>query len=152
MFKVNRKIEYALIALKHMHKKYPGELTTAKEIYEQYKTPFDATSRVLQVMAHHGILKSEQGAHGGYQILKDLTKVTFLDLIEMIEGNINMVNCLFADDPNCELVPTCNIISPITWLNERLKEFYNNLSIHDLLETPDSGDASNVDYQQQFIV
>jgi len=152
MFKVNRKIEYALIALKHMHQKHPGELSTAKEISKIYKTPFDATSRVMQLMAQKGLLKSEQGAHGGYQILKDLSKISFLDLVEIIEGSIHMVNCLYEDESHCDLTPTCNIISPITWLNERLKDFYKNLSIRELLETPGGNKPSTVDYQQQFLV
>ncbi len=65
MFKINRKIEYALIALKYMSHKAPGQITSAKEICDMYNTPFDPTSRVLQIMAQHGIVQAEQGAKGG---------------------------------------------------------------------------------------
>lgn len=64
MFKINRKIEYALIALKHMSHKKPGQLTSAKEICDIYRTPFDPTSRVLQILSQNGILQAEQGARG----------------------------------------------------------------------------------------
>lgn len=152
MFKINRKLEYALIALKHMHGKHPGELTTAKEICDIYKCPFDATARVLQAMTHHGLLRSEQGAHGGYQIQRDLGRVSFLDLVEMVAGSLHFANCLYEDESHCELVPTCNIISPITRLNERLKEFYKGLSLRGLLETPGGTSRVPEAFEQQFVV
>ena len=66
MNKINRKLEYALIGLKHMRAKAPGELTSVKELATAYGVPFDAASRVMQILAQNGVLISEQGAHGGY--------------------------------------------------------------------------------------
>ena len=152
MFKLNRKLEYALISLKHINHKQAGELSTAKEISKLYKTPFDATSRVLQLMAGGGILKSEQGAHGGYQILKDLTKVSFLDLAELIVGRVGMVDCLYEDDCACELHDSCNILSPIHWLNERTKEFYKSLTVFDLIETRVEKKTTAADLASAFVV
>lgn len=142
MFKLNRKLEYALIALKHMVSKQSGELATAKEISTLYQTPFDATSRVLQIMASHHILKSEQGAHGGYYIIKDLSAVSFFDLAQQVLGTISMVDCLYEDDCRCELSKHCNIVSPIVWLSEKTKEFYKSLSVRDLLQTPNHNEPS----------
>ena len=121
------------MALRHMSKKLPGELSTAKEICASYKAPFDATARVMQIMAQRGLLKSEQGAHGGYQIVKNLSEVSFLQLMEYILGPVNMADCLYQDEHFCDLTATCNIISPVSRLNVRMKEFYKNLSLYDLV-------------------
>ncbi|UOF00255.1 Rrf2 family transcriptional regulator [Bdellovibrio bacteriovorus] len=133
MNKINRKLEYALMALKHMSQKIPGELTSAKEVSDSFHTPFDATARVMQQMAQKGgILRAEYGANGGYQITKDLAKVSMQDLLEIIEGPTALVKCLHKEEP-CEIKGTCNIVSPITNLNHRLTEFYKGLSLKDLL-------------------
>ncbi len=132
MVKVHRKIEYSLIALKHMVQKTPGELTTAKEIAETYKSPFDVTARVMQVLAQSGILKSEQGAHGGYQIQKDLSKISVLDLIEIFNGPNKIAKCQNVHE-SCEMVDHCNIISPINTLNTKLNHFYQSMNVKDLL-------------------
>lgn len=137
MFKINRKVEYALIALKHMGGKMPGELTTAKEVCDVYKTPFDVTARALQVMTQNGLLKSEHGAHGGYLIQKDLSRISFLKLAEMILGPVRLVNCLHDEDGGCDLLDSCNIISPITKLNERLTSFYDTITVRDLIAASD---------------
>lgn len=147
MNKMNRKLEYSLIALKHMSQKMPGELTTAKEVSESYQAPFDATARVMQVMAGRGLLKSEQGATGGYQITKDLSKITLHELMETIQGPTKITKCMQHQktkstteylnqelEPSlCEIQGSCNIISPIANLNSKLTEFYKSVSLRDLL-------------------
>lgn len=132
MSKINRKIEYALMSLKLMSEKIPGELTSAKEVSDRLNTPFDATARVMQVMAQRGLLRSEQGATGGYQIFKDLNKISLQDLIEMIDGPTGITKCIHGESA-CEIQQTCNIASPIVNLNSKLSEFYKSVSLKELL-------------------
>lgn len=134
MNKINRKLEYALMALKYMSQKIPGELTSAKEVSDSFHTPFDATARVMQQMAQkeNGLLRAEYGASGGYQINKDLARVSVLDLIEMIEGPTALVKCV-QGHKSCDIQGTCNISSPLQQLNDRLNGFYESLSLKELL-------------------
>ncbi len=185
MNKINRKVEYALIALKHMRSKQPGEMTTVKELSGLYKCPFEATSKVLQTLAQHGMLRSEQGAHGGYQLVKDLHRISLYELMETIVGPVEIAKCLHERDSQndsqkslqknrqrnsqrnlqnssqnnsesnlqsdsrsnlqsssqspiqrsgCELRDSCNVVSPIHSLNKRLSEFYQALSVSELLD------------------
>lgn len=132
MNKVHRKLEYSLMALKHMSLKRSGELTTAKEVSDAYHAPFEAVARSLQIMAQKGLLKSSAGVQGGYQISRDLKQVSLLELIEMMEGPTRIAKCMSSGEP-CEIVGTCNIISPIQNLNQKLSDFYRSLTIQDIL-------------------
>lgn len=132
MFKLHRKVEYALIALKHMSHKRPGELTTAKEIADTYGCSFDTTARVMQVLAQKAILHSTQGATGGYLILKDLAKVSIYDLCLALLGPIKLVKCLSAT--NCNMESQCNIVSPMQIFNQHLIDLYKKLSLRELLD------------------
>lgn len=132
MNRLNRKVEYALMALKVMAQKRAGELTSAKEIVEQTGCPFDATSRVLQQLAQKGILRSEQGAHGGYVLVRDLMRVNLLELNEIILGPLGLAKCLSGEEA-CDLRDRCNIISPVQALNRRLADFYAQVAVGELL-------------------
>lgn len=132
MLKLNRKLEYAVIALKHMKGKAPGQLTTAKEISEVYHTPFDATARVLQIMTQKGLLKSEQGVQGGYIIVRDLQRTSLFDLVEYVLGPVEMAKCFQG---GCEIESSCNIKSPVMFLRTRLIDFYKGLTLWDLLDS-----------------
>ena len=136
MNKLNRKLEYSLMALKHMASKKPGELTTAKEIADCYKAPFDATARVMQLMAQKGLLKVEHGSLGGYQITRDLSKVSMLDLFEAIQGPNKIARCIDKDiksEEPCGIHSMCNIMPSILNLNRRLNAFYSGLKLNEIL-------------------
>lgn len=142
MFKINRKIEYALISLKHMTSKKPDELTSAKEICEAYHTPFDPTSRVLQIMTQQNILQAEQGARGGYKIIKDLSQVSMLELTDMIIGPIKIANCFHTIINPCEVSGSCEIIAPMLNLNESIRESFKTIQVSSLLKSKHQSEHS----------
>ncbi len=149
MNRIHRKVEYALIALKHMRAKPPGERTTVKEMAAQYGCPHDVLARVLQKLTHHSVLSSEQGVRGGYTIAKDLNRVSFYDLLEMILGPIAVARCLHepvgteTEEP-CGMRGTCNIVSPIQLLNRKLNEFYRGLTVGELIDAGRAGKSKQV--------
>lgn len=143
MNRIHRKVEYALIALKHMRARAPGERTTVKEMAGQYGCPHDVLARVLQTLANRSVLTSEQGVRGGYSIAKDLNHVSFYDLLEMILGPIGVARCLheaagktssIKDEAPCELRGTCNIVSPIQLLNRKMSDFYRSVTVGELID------------------
>jgi Rrf2 family protein len=143
MFKINRKIEYALIALKHMNAKNPVHLTSAKEVCDIYHTPFDPTSRVLQVMTQHGILHAEQGAKGGYRIIRNLSQFSIRELSDMIIGPIEIANCFHGENfCECTISPTCRIIAPMLNLNENIKKLFDTIMVGDLIDSKHQAEKS----------
>lgn len=132
MFRLNRKVEYALMALKYLGEKPTASLTSAKEVSAATGGPFDATARVMQLMMNAGLLRSEQGVNGGYAIVKDLRRVSFFELNSMILGQQMVVKCLQSNTP-CELEGQCNIQTPAFLLQRKMSEFFKDLNVADLL-------------------
>ena len=131
MLKINRKVEYALMTLKFMTCKKDGELTSAREICEMFKTPFDTTAKVMQSLNNNGILTSIQGVKGGYTLSKDLKKISYIDLTSIIEGKAVALGC--DNNPKCNRRKSCNISAPIKKLNKKLTAYLNKISLDELL-------------------
>ncbi|OUR96986.1 hypothetical protein A9Q84_11665 [Halobacteriovorax marinus] len=132
MLKVNKKVEYALMALKFMAQKESDDLTSAREICDHFKTPFDTTAKVMQIMNSGNILNSVKGIKGGYSISIDLSKVSYLALTKMIEGK-ELGSICQTSKGICDLVHQCNIANPMFNLGEKLNNFLDSLSIQELL-------------------
>src|SRR3989338_5709364 len=142
MFKINRKLEYALIALKYMTTKKQGQLTSAKEICDIYHTPFDPTSRVLQIMTQHGILNAEHGAHGGYHITKDLSKISLAELTDLITGPIEIASCFHGNYSHCEITGSCSVIGPMLNLNMEISKLFKTIMVTDLIQSHHQGEKA----------
>lgn len=140
MLKVNKKVEYALMALKFIATKCAGQLTSAREICVTFKTPFDTTAKVLQSMHNHGLLHSTKGIKGGYSLARPLSQVTYLEFVQVIEGK-EVDNFCHTNHGVCDLFHTCNISEPIAQLNHKLNQFLSQLTLEELLIKARSGDV-----------
>lgn len=132
MNKLNKKMEYALMGLRLIASKPIGQLTSAKEVADQMHISFEATARVLQQLSASGLLQAEYGVTGGYKIVKPLDQVSVHELNEMLEGAQAITRCLAKNEP-CEISRTCNIVSPISNLNQKVQDFYKSLTLAEVL-------------------
>ncbi len=130
MIKINRKVEYALMVLKLMQDKDTADLTTAREVCDQYELPFDTTAKVMQQMNGAGILHSHKGVKGGYTLARDLSSISYIELAELIEGKSFMMDC---HEGPCDLFHSCNISQPIKRLNDYILNIFRSLSLQELL-------------------
>ena len=133
MLKITKKVEYALISLKFIwEEKSRGELTTAREICSKFNTPFDTTSKVMQAMNNAKILHSEKGIKGGYALSRDLSDISYLELVSIVDPKNDDEDFCQSHKGLCELYSTCNIVAPIDKLNTTLNNYLKNLTIAEL--------------------
>lgn len=131
MLKINKKVEYALMALKFMALKPRDELTSAREICEEFKAPFDTMAKVMQILNNNGVLVSAKGIKGGYRLAISLSEISYGQLQEWIEGEPSEHFCK-NHKGTCELFGTCNIVTPIELLNSKIQHFLHGLSLEEL--------------------
>lgn len=134
MNKINKKTEYALMALKYFrdHPHGDHQLISAKDLAEKTHAPFEVIARVLQALSSRGILKAEYGVSGGYQLVKNLEEISVYELMSILESSNELAKCL-GHESECELSSKCTIISPITNLNSKVQNFYKSISLAEVL-------------------
>jgi Rrf2 family protein len=146
MLKINKKVEYALMALKFMADKIDHTpLVSAREICDEFQTPFDTTAKVMQVMNAHDILKSVKGIKGGYSLNKALSDITYMELVRMIEGRTEIGRVCSNHKGTCELLGRCNISTPVESLNKKLNGFLENLTLAELLQGTEFNKHKNLE-------
>ena len=129
MLKLTRKLEYALIALRHMQDKRDTFIST-KEIAGMYLIPHELLAKILQQMAKLNYIKAARGSRGGYRIRKGLTEISLTQFVEELEGPFGMVNCSISSD--CIQLNNCNIRMPINKINDNIRSIFNDITITDI--------------------
>jgi len=142
MIKLNRTTEYGLMALRHMSRKRahdPREVTSAREIADTYKLPFEITAKTLQRLKDTGLIQSAQGARGGYLLQKQLGDVSLAQFLEMMEGPQSVVACgtsvqAEAGSTPCSYHSSCEIKHLMSNLNDKVFNFLSGINLAEISE------------------
>lgn len=133
MMQLSKKVEYGLIALRHMAMK-PGQIYTAKEIAKEYDIPFELLAKVLQKLARSGVVRSLQGVRGGYSLSRRPNELTMSYIIHVIEEERPMVAECYSDGADsCYLFGNCTIRRPLGKLQRNLNILFDNMTVQEII-------------------
>jgi len=119
MLRLSKKADYALIAMKHLAVRGERGSSSAREIAEQYDIPIELLAKVLQRLVRRGLLVSQQGTRGGYQLARVPAHISVADVIQAIDGPFTVTACS-TDNNGCEQFGTCSIRDPLWQIRERI--------------------------------
>ena len=107
---ISRKSDYALRALAFIADQKPDKKSSISEIAESQGIPRDFLAKILKELTRAGILKSFQGVTGGYQLVRPRESISFLNVIEAMEGPLKVNLCAGADkDCGCNRYEECTM-------------------------------------------
>ncbi len=107
--RLSRKSDYALRAIKHMANLPTGKLGSINSVSAAEAIPREFLAKILKDLTRGGILVSYQGVTGGYRLARAAKEVTFLHVIEAIDGPIHLNLCTEDDGCRCEQYETCQL-------------------------------------------
>ena len=96
MLKITKKVEYALIAVRHL-KENPKDLVPVSEISNLYGIPRELLAKTMQQLASKNIVKSVKGPLGGYKVTTLSSETTLNNFFEILEGPTAIMDCYFDD-------------------------------------------------------
>lgn len=129
MLKITRKVEYALIAVRHLEKT-SEKLVSVNEISKLYGIPRELLAKTMQKLASANIVKSVKGPRGGYKTKNKAANTTLNDFFEILEGPTAIMDCYF--ESGCDHLTNCNIRTPINKINNSIRNLFDNLTLADI--------------------
>ena len=138
MFKLSKKADYGLIAMKHLGKHRQQHACSASEIAEEYGISATLMAKVLQKLARKSLVTAKHGSTGGYQLAKPPEKVSALEVITAIDGPVLITSCVTTHG-NCDATERCSIKEPLRRVNESILSVLGTVTIAQLTEeTPEA--------------
>lgn len=126
MLKLSKKSEYALMAAKYMALNNNGQSVTAKEIAESYNISYELVAKVLQNLVRKEIVMSYKGSKGGYTLKKSPTDISLIDLIQSVEPNYKITDCLNDNSSKeaCSYLNCCKIRDPLIEVQKKIDKVF----------------------------
>jgi Rrf2 family protein len=135
MLRLSKKADYALIAMKHLALRGDRGSSSAREIAGLYDIPIELMAKVLQRLVRRGLLLSQQGTRGGYQLSRAPIQITVADVIQAIEGPVTVTACS-TEEGQCEQFSKCNVRDPLYRVRERILAALGECTIAELAADP----------------
>jgi len=134
MFKLSKKADYGLIAVKHlaMHRNEHSSCS-ANEISEEYGISTTLMAKVLQKLARQGLVDAKHGSTGGYQLAKGPDQISALDVISAIDGPVLITSCVTSHGA-CDATDKCSVREPLRRVNESILQVLSTVTISQMSE------------------
>lgn len=84
---------YALHALLQLALAKPGQNVGIKQLSEQLGVSESYLSKIMSKLRQEGIVRAVTGVNGGYELARSAAAITFLDVIQVVEGRERLFEC-----------------------------------------------------------
>ncbi len=126
---ISRKIEYGLRAMAFLASLQPGERVSGTEISRRMDIPSEFLSKILKTLVGKQLIRSSRGATGGYELSKPAKAISFLDVIEAVEGPVVVNVCQGDSHEACKVSSVCTMYSVWKWGQQKMLEVYRSVTL-----------------------
>lgn len=103
------------------------DIARAQDISEKY------LSHIVMPLKGVGLIQGNRGAHGGYVLARPPSEITIKDIVEILEGDLNLVQC--SINPGvCKRSMTCPSRELWVILKEKIVTALDETSLEDLIQ------------------
>lgn len=132
---ITRATDYAVRITIHLAGSTPSGRVQGRALARAIGAPESFVSKVLQQLVQAGLVISQRGTRGGFQLARQAADISLLDVVEAIEGPMQVNVCIPAGS-NCSRKDSCGA-HPV-WLEaqQALVKVLSIASVAQLARTP----------------
>ena len=102
--------DYAVVMMTAAARRSGDARLSATELADETGVPLPTAQKLMQRLAAHGLLVGQRGAGGGYALARPVTEISLADIVEAVEGPIEMTMCSANEGPSdCALDAHCRV-------------------------------------------
>lgn len=133
MFRLSRLTDYGFVLLAHLAREGTGVPHNARELADHLDLPAPAVSKILKLLARDGLLESQRGSKGGYQLTRDPKSLSVAEMIGVLEGPVALTECNLAGEI-CQHEGNCAVRGPLHVINGAVNEALRRVTLADLID------------------
>ncbi len=103
-----RAADYGVRAMLHVGSLPEGRIALRDEIAQAQRVPTTFMAKILRKLVNADVLRSSRGVHGGFGLARTPSVISLLDIVEGIEGPLNLTDCA-RDSGRCAFSHDCPV-------------------------------------------
>lgn len=109
-----------------------------KEVAARQDISLKYLERIMPVLVANGLVEGVHGKGGGYRLTKAPNEYNVGEILNLTEGDLAPVKCLECDATPCNKATQCKTKPMWEGLNNLINDYFNGITLADLLENKDS--------------
>jgi Rrf2 family protein len=105
---ITRQADYAMRAVAYLANLGTESRAATSQIAEDQKIPPSFLAKIVSQLSVAGLLQTSRGARGGVSLARSPYDISFLEVVEAIDGPILLNECV-ADGSACTFGETCTL-------------------------------------------
>lgn len=106
MIKLSKLADYGIVIMTHLARP-GGTQASAQEIALATHIPPPMASKILKSLARAGLLRSQRGVKGGYELARPAFSISVAAIIEALDGPIAVTDCVDGATGDCLIESLC---------------------------------------------
>lgn len=135
---LSQKTKYCIRALEHLAEKYGEGNIVLSEIAKKQKIPTKFLTVILSELSRGGLVISQRGPDGGYQLALPPIDITYGDIVRITRGSLALVPCAsrFAYEKckNCVEEDECRTRKLMLKVRDETAAILDTISLADKIE------------------
>ena len=133
--RLTRAADYAVRAMIHLGSLPEDGVALKDDIAEAQHIPPSFTAKILRQLVKTGLLRSARGVNGGFGLAREAAKINLLDIVEGIEGPIQLNDCV-PDPDHCTLSHDCPVSAVWLEVQNQMTALLRETTLEALLAAP----------------
>ena len=129
MFQLTKAVEYAVLLLISLSNNGQQPVSLS-QVAQQKNLPLKYLEKIAGQLRKKGILKSKEGASGGYYLTKTEEEISLIDIVRAVEGKRGLVSCIHGQ---CQREDFCFHKKIWLKLDAKLKKEMEKIKLTDLI-------------------
>ena len=139
--KLSTRSRYGVRMMHELALHYEGEPVILKDIAARQDISEKYLSKLVIPLKGASLVNSARGAHGGYTLSRHPSKITLLEIVEILEGGITPVECV-KNEKLCGRSGSCTTRDVWCRLDRSISGFLASVTLEDLVQGRDSGTSA----------
>ncbi len=131
VIRLSKLADYGIVIMTHLARP-GGKQASAQEIAQATRVPQPMAQKILKALTRDGLLRSQRGVKGGYELARAARSITVAQIIEALDGPIAVTDCVDGGAGDCVIESLCPARTNWERINSAIRDALEEVTLAEM--------------------